>query len=79
MANHRPSRSRFRHRHATTLIVYIRDDDSAILNRHSIQGLTQEQHMKYYNVGPVTAVERIIGRLERSVEWHGRIGYGKLV
>lgn len=68
MANH-PNRN------LPSVIVYTRNTQG-LIERHSIRGLTQDQHMDHYGIGPLTETERLVGWPERSVEWHGNTGYG---
>jgi hypothetical protein len=65
-------------RNAIKLVVYSRED-SGLLTRHVIAGLTQQQHQAQYNVGDVTDVERLRGWPEQLVRWHGHIGYATIV
>ena len=63
-------------RNTPALIIYTRDASNGQLRRHSIKGMSKQQHIEHYNIGPLTDTERLTGWPERGVEWHGNTGYG---
>lgn len=58
-----------------TIVLYERNN-AGILIRHAVPGISKEEHLDYYEVGPVTDYEVITGWPERAIEWHGIYGYG---